>query len=308
MNISITYTSVFGTTSESGNPCPVICDADALSTEQMQALAAQFGVETAFVLSPQATGADLRLRYFVPWHEMEMCVHATVGAVTVLVRQQRLASSPAQIETPLGILPVYWEREGEDIWITVEQFPPTFAPERPPSAEVAAVLQLPEMAIDESVGPIQSVSVSRAKLMIPLLDFAALDSCSPDAEQVRLLCEKYQATGLYPFTIETRSPELQIEARQFPKQAGYLEDPATGVAAAALAAYLLKHAVLDDLSAGWHSFVIGQGEAMGKPSILRPAAFVRAGQITRTCVTGLAHILGEERKSLPPIDGGNLLQ
>jgi PhzF family phenazine biosynthesis protein len=293
ISVPVTYTRVFGTTPESGNPCPVVCDADALSTAQMQALAAQFGVETAFVLSPQVPGADMRLRYFVPLHEMEMCVHATIGAITILVRQHRLTASPVQIETSLGILPVLWECEGETIWVTVEQFPPTFAAERPSSAEVAAVLRLPETTIDRSLGPIQSVSVSRAKLIIPLVDFVALDTCSPDAERVRLLCEKYQATGLYPFTSKPRSPNLQVEARQFPKQAGYLEDPATGVAAAALAAYLLKYAVLEEFSEGWHSFVIGQGQAMGEPCLLRAAALVQDGLFKRICVTGHAYILGE---------------
>ncbi|HEX6779941.1 MAG TPA: PhzF family phenazine biosynthesis protein [Ktedonobacterales bacterium] len=71
--VPVVYTRVFGATPKGGNPCPVVGDADALTTEQMQGLAAQFGVETAFVLAPQHVGADLRLRYFVPLYEMEMC-------------------------------------------------------------------------------------------------------------------------------------------------------------------------------------------------------------------------------------------
>lgn len=297
--VPVVYTRVFGAAPEGGNPCPVVGEADALTTEQMQTLAAQFGVETAFVLSPQRAGADLRLRYFVPRHEMEMCVHATVGVVTVLARQQRLPAPTVKIETPLGIVPVHWQQEDEDIWVTVEQFPPTFAPERPSCAEVAAVLGIAEEAIDQRVGPIQSVSVSRAKLMIPLVDFRALDSCVPDVEQVGQLCERYQTTGLYPFTLKTRLAERHVEARQFPRQAGYLEDAATGVAAAALAAYLVHYSVFGALSDGWHSFVVGQGEAMGQPSLLRAAALVEAGQVTQTRVTGQARILAEERKGVP---------
>src|SRR5215467_9329197 len=129
ITVPVVYTRVFGAAPEGGNPCPVVGEADALTTEQMQGLAAQFGVETAFVLAPQDAGADLRLRYFVPRHEMELCVHATVGVVTVLARQQRLAASPVKIETPLGILPVHWQPDGEHILVTVEQFPPLFVPE-----------------------------------------------------------------------------------------------------------------------------------------------------------------------------------
>ena len=55
----------------------------------MQAAAAAFGHETCFVLAPTSAaegeaGADVRLRYFVPRHEMEMCVHATVAASVLL--------------------------------------------------------------------------------------------------------------------------------------------------------------------------------------------------------------------------------
>lgn len=299
ITVPVVYTRVFGATPEGGNPCPVVGEADALTTEQMQGLAAQFGVETAFILSPQDTHADLRLRYFVPRHEMEMCVHATVGVVTVLARQQRLPASTIKIETPLGIVPVHWQQDGQGIWVTVEQFPPTFAPEGPSSAEVAAVLGIAEEAIDRAVGPIQSVSVSRAKLMIPLVNFGALDSCAPDAEQVGRLCECCQTTGLYPFTLKTRSAERQIEARQFPRQAGYLEDAATGVAAAALAAYLVRYAVFGALSDGWHSFAVGQGEAMGQPSLLRAAALIEAGQVRQTRITGQARILAEDQRVVP---------
>lgn len=297
--VPVVYTRVFGATPKGGNPCPVVGDADALTTEQMQGLAAQFGVETAFVLAPQHVGADLRLRYFVPLYEMEMCVHATVGVATVLARQQRLPTSTVRIETPLGILPVHWWQEDEDLWVTVEQFPPTFAPERPSGAEIAAVLGIAEDAIDRDVGPIQPVSVSLSKLMIPLVDFGALDSCAPDAERVGWLCERYHTTGLYPFTLKTRSKERQVEARQFPRQAGYVEDAATGVAAAALAAYLLRYGVFGTPSDGWQGFAMGQGEVMGQPSLMRAAALVEAGQVTQTRITGQARILGEERKVVP---------
>ena len=296
ITVPVIYTRVFGATPEGGNPCPVITEADTLTTEQMQGLATQFGVETAFVLLSQNADADLRLRYFVPLHEMEMCVHATVGAVTVLARQQRLPASTAKIETPLGVLPVHWQQEGADIWVTVEQFPPIFTSEQPSGAEVAAVLGIAEDAIDRDVGPIQSVSVSRPKLMIPLVDLGALDNCAPDAERVGRLCERYHTTGLYPFTLKTRSTERQVEARQFPRQAGYLEDAATGVAAAALAAYLVRYAVFGAPSDGWQSFAVGQGEAMGQPSLMRAAALVGAGQVTQTRITGQARILAEERK------------
>lgn len=64
--LEIYQTVVFAATPEGGNACPVVFGGEELSTEQMQALAANFGHETAFVLSPTHSAAKLRLRYFVP--------------------------------------------------------------------------------------------------------------------------------------------------------------------------------------------------------------------------------------------------
>ncbi len=63
-----------------GNPVPIVLDAESLSDAQMQGLAERFGLETCFVL-PATSDCDLRLRYWVPRHEMSMCGHATLGAL-----------------------------------------------------------------------------------------------------------------------------------------------------------------------------------------------------------------------------------
>ena len=55
LNLTVIRTNVFGITLEGGNPCPIVFEADKLSGEQMQRLAAQFGLETAFILFPYAT-------------------------------------------------------------------------------------------------------------------------------------------------------------------------------------------------------------------------------------------------------------
>jgi PhzF family phenazine biosynthesis protein len=81
-----------------------------------------------------------------------------------------------------------------------------------------------------------------------------------------------------------------VVARQFPVDAGYPEDPATGVAAGALAAYLAAEAGTD----GWLTVDIDQGDAMGRPSRLRAAAFADAGGVLRSTVTGRAAIVSTE--------------
>lgn len=290
----VVHTRVFETDAGGGNPAPVALNATHLSEKQMRQVATAFGAETVFVLDPVHQQADVRFRFFVPNHEMEMCVHDTIGAVTVLVDRQRFVHSPLRIETLSGTISVEWTRGERGIDIMVEQFAPIFSPTNPSLEEVAEALRIPLTAVRLDWGPLQIVSTARPKLMIPLEDTQLLDGLQPDFEALWHVCDTYEITGFYPFTLHTHSRALQAEARQFPKRAGYNEDPATGTAACALGAYLTEHHVLQDALEGWHAYRIGQGYAMGHPSILVAEAFVERDMITRTRVKGNASIQGEE--------------
>ena len=69
----------------SGNPAGVVLDADALSGAQMQALARELNNgDSAFVLHPDDTDHDLRLRFFTPRREAAFVGHATLAAHAVL--------------------------------------------------------------------------------------------------------------------------------------------------------------------------------------------------------------------------------
>lgn len=293
-SLHIIRTTVFALGDLGGNPCPIVLGADALSSVQMQYLATQFGSETAFVLKPADAGADLRLRYFVPRHEMEMCGHATVGTVAVLAERGQFRTSPVKVETPMGVLGVEWRRHADGIRVTFEQFAPTFSEQQPDPTAVAATLRIPVEALALKVGPIQSVSVSRAKLIVPVRDRAALDHLQPDFERLWALCDQYETTGFYPFTRGGDKDAGHAQARQFPKRAGYNEDPATGVAACALAAYFVQYGVFGEKREGWHNFTVEQGHAMGRPSIIEVGAKVEHGRIVATRMSGYARVLGEE--------------
>jgi PhzF family phenazine biosynthesis protein len=272
--VKVVWTSVFAD-GPGGNPCPVVFGAEDWDTERMRRTAGEFGHETAFVLPPR-TGGEVRLRYFVPHHEMEMCVHATIAATVVLARAGRLAHSPSPVETPLGIRHVTWDTTSGTA--TVEQFPPTFGQEVTDLDRLLAALRLPVTALGQ--GPVRSVSTARPKLVVPVRDQEILDGLRPDFELLWAVCGELDVTGCYPFA---RDGE-EIAARQFPLRAGYPEDPATGVAACALGAYLA-----DPRVDGWQRFAISQGRAMGRPSRIVAEALVVAGRITETRVGGGMH-------------------
>lgn len=94
--VTVVDTVAFSRGFGGGTPCPLVLGAESLHPAEMQALAAQFGHETAFLLPPTGPEAAVRLRYFVPRHEMTMCVHATVAEAPGCRRaeQYRVCRSP----------------------------------------------------------------------------------------------------------------------------------------------------------------------------------------------------------------------
>lgn len=296
INVEVTHTSVFALTLAGGNPGPVVLDADHLTSGDMQAVASMLRLHTVFVL-PGDDEADVFLRYFVPSGEMAMSIHATIAAVTVLVEQRALPPL-IRAATGVGVLRIHWVREGAALLVSVEQPGPQFMPAAPSPHAVARALRVAEAAIDTAAGPVQVVSTSRAKLLVPLHDHCVLDQLDPDFDHVWELCERYEATGLYAFTVRARLAELSAESRQFPLRAGFPEDAATGVAASALGAYLIQHETLGPRTPGVSTLAIGQGFAMKRPSAINVAVHVENGDIVLTVVSGSATISGVESISL----------
>ena len=284
------HTVVFQASAGGGNPCPVTLEADGMTPEEMRQVAGAYGEESAFLMAPARPDCQVRARYFVPLHEMEMCVHATIASATVLAEEGLVSASPIFFETLLGPVQVDWERgEGGEIQVGVHQFLPKFLPQAPTPQEVCRALRIGPEELGE--GPIQSVATSRYKLIVPLKSREVLDGLDPDFELLWGLCDRYETTGFYPYAREEGEEGPVFFARQFPKRAGYNEDPATGVAASALGAYLAAHRLIP-LQEGWNSCTVMQGFAMGRPSVIRSDVELRDGAITATRVRGSAWIDG----------------
>lgn len=114
----VIHTSVFQDGPNGGNPCPVVLDGDDVTKAQGKHLASTFCAETVIVDSPRERDSDFALRYFVPEYEMEMCVHGTIAATTVLKKTGRIRKTPVRIETLLGQIIVEWEDEGAGLHVS----------------------------------------------------------------------------------------------------------------------------------------------------------------------------------------------
>jgi PhzF family phenazine biosynthesis protein len=248
-----------------GNPAPIVLDADGWSDEAMQEVARSFGHESSFVLSPpRGSSSDFRFRFWVPEHEMEMCVHATVGTVWLLAETGRLTGPTATIATRSGPVKAEITRDSSGpARVCVSQPAARLEPLPRPSEDRAALLDVLGISADALADqPIRNATTSRTKTLIPLADVATLDALKPRLEAIRALCDQLGSTGLYPYAV-SNAAEQTFDARQFPRSSGYPEDPATGLAAAALAYALLTDGLIDDAA---KPIQIRQGRAMGRPS------------------------------------------
>ena len=293
--VEVVHTRVFAVGPNGGNPCPVIPFADDLTDSQMQAVAQRFGLDTVFILRPGSKDADTRLRYFVPDHEMGISGHATIAAITLARLDKALKSDHVRVETITGTFGVDSVQRNDVTVVALEQNQPVFGRVVAP-VDVARGLKINPKEIVIDNGPVQSVSASRAKLLVPVKDSLVLNGLKPDYEALWNLCDRLRVTGFYPFTRRTDKPQAQAEARQFPLRAGFPEDAATGVAAAALAAYLTAYD--GKYGTGQHLFRVAQGYAMGAPSLIEAIAECQDGKITRTAIRGVAQITSREQISI----------
>ena len=260
---SIELVSVFVGGPGGGNPAPVMVDAAGLSDADMRAIAATYGHESVFVTPPSdQSGCHFRFRFFVPNHEMEMCGHATVGAVWLLQRLGRLPGGTIRIATLSGVVEAHATQAGVEISQPKGRLEPL--PDEERSVEdILAVLGIDRTAL--AAQPLWNACTSRVKTLIPLKSVTILDGLRPDFGRIEELCEKIGSTGLYPFAVSD-AQNGTFDARQFPKSSGYPEDAATGIAAAALAFGLLESG---QVAAAGRPVTVRQGRAMGRPSQIR---------------------------------------
>src|SRR5205814_302417 len=75
-----------------GNQLAVVLDGRGLSAAVMQAIAKEMNFsETTFVLPPERTDTDVRMRIFTPGDELPMAGHPTIGSTFALARADETA-------------------------------------------------------------------------------------------------------------------------------------------------------------------------------------------------------------------------
>jgi len=263
-----------------GNPAGVVLDAAGLREPEMQAIAREMNCsETAFVLP--SDGADLRLRYFTPTQEVDLCGHATIASLHALREAGRLRGA-LRAETNVGVLSLSAEPGGMQ-WM--EQAAPRRRPFPGDPGELMALLGLGAGDLAPDV-PVGLAYTGLWALLVPLMDIRALRRARPDFAALAELNRRLGATSTHLFCREVERAGSTLHTRDFSPAAGVPEDPQTGTASGALATYLVA---LGALAAGRHVFE--QGFTVGRPGLIHVevaegAAGVRVGGRAVTSLRG----------------------
>jgi trans-2,3-dihydro-3-hydroxyanthranilate isomerase len=275
---------VFAEERYAGNQLAVVEAAAGMTTEEMGAVAAEFGFsETTFVTSTTPVEGGYDVRIFTPTQELPFAGHPTLGTAAVL-REVTAADDPVTLNLPVGQVPVTargtddedgdGDGDGETLWMT--QPSPTFG-DRLDRAAAAAAVSLDADALDDAFDP-QVVSTGLPTVVLPVEDRAALTGATPDAAAYDALVGDREAKNVLLVCRDPRDDANDLAVRVFGLGRGVHEDSATGSSNGCLAAYAARHGYLAggdgprDVAAR-----VEQGYEVGRPSLLHLEVTVAGG-------------------------------
>jgi trans-2,3-dihydro-3-hydroxyanthranilate isomerase len=272
-----------------GNPLAVVPDARALTSAQMQAIAAEFNLaETTFVLPPQDAGNTAQVRIFTPRAEIPFAGHPNVGTAFVLRRAgesfgRSITGDHLVFEEKAGLVRIDILKAGALVTGARLAAPQGLSIGDDVAPEiVAATCAIPVDAIEIRSHRPCVASCGMAFVVAELKNRDALAAASPRSDAFAAHVPMNKATGIHLY-VRGSGAGADIEARMFAPLYGVPEDPATGSANVALVGLLARIRSEPDLAL---KLTISQGVDMGRPSLMVASAEKRAGAVVATHIGG----------------------
>lgn len=277
-----------------GNPVVVVPDPGPMTADEMQALARGMTFsETGFVVTPSDPSAAFGLRCFTPTTEVAFSGHQLLGAAYVMATLGRLPSNGPRTEIYAevgGVLhPVTLEHpsQGVDKIAMVEGLT-SFGDPIGDLGAIASALCIDPLEILHTGLPVQAVETGLKCLIVPVSTLAAVREMRPVGQAVDELLQDVGCACVLAFSTTTLSPRNDVHVRVFAPPLGIDEDPATGTANGALAAYLVRHGAAEARPTA--RLRSEQGSEMGRPSVIEmqvdasadPMTIVVGGRVARS--------------------------
>jgi len=283
----------------SGNPAWVVLGGDSLDDVLMQRVASELGSpETAFALKSKR--ADVRLRYFHEQSEEPISGHCTIGALWTLAEQGQfgsVAGSRHRAETPIGILPFWLEPRqegGTAVWMT--QHRPMFS-KVDEVTEVASALGIGAELMFHKEFQMCRATTGLPCLLVPIRALEHMEKIAPRPDEVVALCHELGVAAISAYSWSGFDPSSTVHVRCFLPSPSFREDPASGMPAGALGAYLVENGFIPREDA--HRIVVEQGHFVGRPSKISVQVEKRGSSIRKVDVGGSVRLSLRGRISVP---------
>ena len=283
---------VFTETRFAGNPLAVMPDGRGLSDAEMQQIATEFNYsEVTFVLPPEDPANTARVRIFTPTTEVPFAGHPNVGTAYVLGRQKEIfGKAPGdtlRFEEKAGLVEISLMREvGTVLGATIRAPRPLELGDAVTTDIIAACASLAPVSILTTSHTPVIASVGLAFAIAEVDGLGALAAARPDAGAFAAAAARHPRPdgdfSLFLYARDAGRP-WNIRARMFAPLDNVPEDPATGSASAALAAYLVSLVPETDVEV---QVMIAQGVEMGRPSIIKLDVKKTGGVVGRVDISG----------------------
>ena len=265
-----------------GNPLAIVTDGRGLDDAAMQAVATEFNLsETIFFLPPPAgSEAIATVRIFTPVNELPFAGHPNVGAAFYVATNGGIFGKHCgdrfSFDEKAGPVDCFVERIGGKVQTAIAAPRPLSVGQEIDVDTVAACAALDAGSVATSVHRPVMVSVGLPFVTAELVSLDALARAKPVASAFVEANFRYRPVDdFFSLHLYVRDPEdpSEIRTRMFSPLSNIPEDPATGSAAAALAAFL---ATFDGAEIE-RSYAIVQGVEMGRRSDI--VATVSGGRV-----------------------------
>jgi trans-2,3-dihydro-3-hydroxyanthranilate isomerase len=289
MKLDFVTVDVFTDRQFGGNPLAVLSDARGLSSEQMQAIAAEFNLaETTFVLPAKDPAHTAEVRIFTPKAEMPFAGHPNVGTAFVLARAgechgRRITGDRLVFEEKAGLVPLDLTREQGTVVAARLAAPQKLAlgDELTPET-VAEICGLEAGEVETRTHRPVIASCGNNFVFAEVTSRAVLAKAAVRTDVLARHVPMARAVGVHLYC-HAQEHGVEIQSRMFAPLYGVPEDPATGSANIVLIGLLAHFRTEADLT---FSRTIGQGFDMGRPSILEGTAEKKAGRVVNTYIGG----------------------
>lgn len=273
-----------------GNGCAVVHGGAVLSDSVCMAYVRETSLVECTFTGPSEV-ADFRVKYYLASREIPFAGHPTIATVTALRHRGMISDGPLTLETGAGLIEV--EVTGE--LVSMIQIAPTFGTEVP----AALLAATGGISPDDIISPPQIVSTGLPFCITVVRDMACLEAIKFDAAAFATYCahlgqDSSDLMEPYWITLEGATEAGDTYARLLLAPPSPAEDPFTGSATGAAAAYLWSRSLIQA-----PHYVAEQGHGLNRPGRAIVDVLGPRDEISGVKVSGKGFVLMSGQVFLP---------